>query len=249
MTKNELFIMLKNEFKFLLEKNDLNMDTVNISAKSLTPLEAIGLTKRKDYPILTGSEIMLQAKYKNSYGQAFTNTPSSYSGTLQNIADLDISSDPHGRSIFIATLNAIKNELCLSDNVIHCKNSGPETCALYLSQYIKENYTDPNILLVGFQPAMISQLAKDYSLRVLDLNPENIGTIKEGVLIEHGIENMTDGIDWSDLILCTGSTLCNGSITNYLDIDKEVLFFGTTISGSADFLNAKRICFSDLVNQ
>ena len=50
---------------------------------------------------------------------------------------------------------------------------------------------------------------------------------------------------YAELILCTGSTLCNGSIIDYLDLDKDVLFFGTTASGAAPLLGLKRVCFAD----
>lgn len=56
---------------------------VSIVSKSLTPDEAIGDTTRKDFPILIGKEIMLEADFKGSKGQAFTSTPSMFEGTLK----------------------------------------------------------------------------------------------------------------------------------------------------------------------
>ena len=50
---------------------------------------------------------------------------------------------------------------------------------------------------------------------------------------------------YAELILCTGSTLCNGSIVDYLNLDTEVLFFGTSASGAAALLGFKRVCFAD----
>ncbi|WMJ87964.1 hypothetical protein [Anaerocolumna sp. MB42-C2] len=50
-------------------------------------------------------------------------------------------------------------------------------------------------------------------------------------------------VKWADLVLCTGSTICNGSIVNFLNLDKEVLFFGTTLAGAAQMLSLKRVCF------
>lgn len=246
MTQTELYSTLKKEFLSLLQKKDLNQENIMITTKSLTAEEAIGITTRKDYPILTGKEILLQAKYHSSFGQAFTDSPTDYQGTLEEIANLDIIHDSHARSIFIAALNAVKNELHFTENVIHCKNEGPELCAHHILSYLKNNYENPHILLVGFQPAMMEILANHFSLRVLDLNPINIGSVKNGIAIEHGITDKDAAIEWSDLILCTGSTICNGSIIHYLDLNKDILFFGTTISGSADILNIKRLCYADL---
>lgn len=72
------------------------------------------------------------------------------------------------------------------------------------------------------------------------------GSLKFGIRVEDGTtmkEEIRDS--YAELILCTGSTLCNGSIIDYLDLDKEVLFFGTTASRAAPLLGLKRICFAD----
>jgi len=251
MTVKTLFDHLQKEFKDLLITHHLSDETINVSTKSLTPEEAIGVTKRKDFPILTGSEVMVQAKYKGSYGQAFTDAPILFQGTLEEISNLNIHENAYNRSIFIATLNALKSELKQTDNVIHCRNDGPELCAKHILSHLEKEYVphQTKILLVGYQPSMIGQISDNFPLRVLDLNPKNIGAVKDGVTIEHGINDMKEAIEWADLILCTGSTLSNGSIVDYINLDKEVLFFGTTISGSADLLNAKRICFADVVAQ
>ena len=49
----------------------------------------------------------------------------------------------------------------------------------------------------------------------------------------------------ANLILCTGSTVCNGTIVNYLGLDTEVLFFGTTLAGTAVLMGLKRLCFAE----
>ncbi len=72
------------------------------------------------------------------------------------------------------------------------------------------------------------------------------GSLKFGIRVEDGTamkEEIRDS--YAELILCTGSTLCNGSIIDYLDLDKDVLFFGTTASGAAPLLGLKRVCFAD----
>ena len=50
-------------------------------------------------------------------------------------------------------------------------------------------------------------------------------------------------VAWADLILCTGSTLANGSIVEYLNLNKDVRFYGTTLAGAARLLDLKRVCF------
>ena len=113
--------------------------------------------------------------------------------------------------------------------------------------YLRSNYPQAQrIGLIGYQPALLDMLShSEYEVRVLDLNPANIGQERYGVPVEDGAKAQKSVIDWADMILCTGSTLCNGTIVDYLDIGKEVLFFGITIAGSAPLLGVKRVCFAD----
>jgi hypothetical protein len=62
--------------------------------------------------------------------------------------------------------------------------------------------------------------------------------------MEDGAAAMQSAIDSADLILCTGSTLCNGTIVDYMLPDKDVLFFGTSAAGAAKLLGLSRICFA-----
>ena len=244
LTEKELYDGLKEYMYELLGENNLE-ESIKIVAKGLTPEEAIGDTKRKDYPLLTGKEIMLSAEFDGAKGQAFTSAPCEYSGTIKEILESDIVENDYNRGLFIAALNALAMHLDKADRTIHCRNDGSEKCALNIVDYLKENYEVEKIAMVGYQPAILANLSEHYKLRILDLNPLNIGQIKSGCRVEDGVKSYKDVIDWADLILCTGSTICNGSIVDYLDIEKEVLFFGTTLAGAAPFLGVKRLCFTE----
>ena len=89
MTKKELFDLIIEKFTALPEVQAILDEKVEIKAKSLTPEEAIGNTERKDYPILTGTDVMIEATYNGVAGQAFTNAPADFSGTLADIMKLD----------------------------------------------------------------------------------------------------------------------------------------------------------------
>ena len=209
MTKKELYDILKERFQEVLKEHQIENDHLSVSCRSLTPEEAIGKTKRTDYPILTGKD---------------------------------------DRGIFIATVNAVMASLGLCCGTVHCRTEGPELCAQDMLNYLEINYPDvKRIALVGFQPSLLEMLSKSkYDVRVMDLNPNNIGQLKFGIRVEGGTamkEEIRDS--YAELILCTGSTLCNGSIIDYLDLDKDVLFFGTTASGAAPLLGLKRVCFAD----
>lgn len=248
MKQEELFNILLQQFGQILQQYQIENDEISVFCKSLTAKEAIGNTKRQDYPIITGKDVMIQAEYKGSKGQAFTDSPSAFHGTLSDILKMDVIHNNHDRGIFIATMNAVMNYLGLCEGTVHCRTEGPELCAKDMLLYLKKNYTEvKKIALVGYQPALLEMLAKNgYEVRVMDMDPINIGQVRYGVLVEDGNEAYEEIVNFfAELILCTGSTLCNGTITNYLDLKPEVLFFGITISGSVDFLGVKRVCFAE----
>lgn len=243
MTEQELMETLKDGFRALIDQHSLDADAITISSKSLSSEEAIGDTQRKDFPILTGVEVMLQAEYCGCFGQAFTDAPAVFQGTLQDILELDLMSAPHNRGLFIASLNAVMAKLGLIDHTVHCRTEEPELCAKEFYDYVTTCYKGKKIALVGYQPSILDALSKDLNIRDLDLNPQNIGQIRYGIKVEHGIDDYVDVVlDWADVVLCTGSTICNGTIVNFIDIGKEVLFFGVTVAGAARLLGLKRLC-------
>lgn len=248
--KAEIFYeTLKKRFTDVLKENNIENDPVQIICRSLTAEEAIGKTKRQDFPIITGKDVMIQAEFRNCFGQAFTEAPTSFKGGLWEVMNMDIINEPHERGIFIAAVNAVMSYLDLCKGAVHCRTEGPEFCAKDMYQFLRENYPDrKRIGLIGYQPALLDMLShSEYDIRVLDLNPANIGQIRYGVLVEDGSKVYDDVVNrYADLILCTGSTVCNGTIVDYIDIDTEVLFFGTTLSGSAVLMDLKRVCFADL---
>jgi uncharacterized protein (DUF4213/DUF364 family) len=84
-------------------------------------------------------------------------------------------------------------------------------------------------------------LASKYRVRVVDLDQDNIGSDVFGVVVEPP-EMTAEAIKWCDLIFATGSTIVNGTITNFLNQDKPVIFYGVTISAAANILNLKKYC-------
>lgn len=242
MTEEMLFSKLKSEFTQIVNEHHIESEKVHITGRALSPQEAIGVTERKDFPILTGKEQMLEAEFMGSKGQAFTDAPSLFFGSLLDVIKLDLMSDMHSRGLFIATMNAVMRNLGLAEHTIHCKNGEPEQCAKQALTWVKEHYNVKRIALVGYQPALLEQLSSEYTLRVLDLNTDNIGQMRYGIKVENGLE-YKPVCDWADLVLCTGSTLCNGTIVNFLDMKKEIVFFGTTAAGAAKILGLKRMCF------
>jgi len=236
---SDLYEELKKRSLEVIEKNNLTSKNVKIKARALSPEEAIGNPEGSDFPIQKGKEKLMQASFFNALGQAFTDRYGDYEGTLGEVLQMPLTNN-YKRAIFISTLNAVLRHLHMLNKTVHCRDSQPEQCASELIQYIKKRYGDVKIAQVGFQPRMVESLASEFSLRVLDLDPDNIGTKKFQVTIESP-DNTEDIIEWADLLLVTGTTLVNNTIGRFMG-EKPVLFYGTTIAGSASLMNWEHFC-------
>ncbi|MGP1595053.1 MAG: Rossmann-like domain-containing protein [Treponema sp.] len=236
-----MYEKLVDYYNTLISTNRIETDAVSVYVKSLSAQEAIGNPVRKDYPLLNGKEVLIEADYKGSKGQAFSSARSSVTLPLNSIADLQVGSSVYDTAIFIAVLNALMTHLGIIQPALHCKNEEPEQCAKNIALTL-ERYRHERLLMVGYQPAMIEQLhAAGFTMRVLDLNPDNIGTEHYGVLIEDG-QHYQEPVQWATVILCTGSTIINGTITHFSESGKPVYFYGTTIAGAAVILGLNRLC-------
>ena len=222
-------------------KWDENEKIMIVSAHDLTPEEAIGKPDRKDYPLLNGKEIMMEARFRDGIGQAFTDQPGRFEGTLGDVLRLPFDTN-FQRAVFVATLNAVMRSVNQVGETIHCKDKEPGICAEKLPEYIEKHYGRPKIAFIGFQPALIQSLHDaGFDLRVTDLNPDNIGNIRCGVRIEHASLN-AEHIRWADITLSTGSVLVNDT---YLPLQQEkpVIYYGVTAAGLATLFDFPRICF------
>ena len=232
---------LQKDLSDLVDKNELGEQKVEVKCSVLTAEEAIGNPERKDFPIQKGKEKMMQAYFGSSYGQAFTDMPNNFSGRVKDLTTMPLNSN-YERAVFISGLNAVMRELKLADRTIHCKDDGPKKCSLELADMVEKEYGDPKIALFGLQPAMAEVLSRKFTMRIFDLDDDNIGKDKFGIVIENGICDMEEVEAWADLFLVTGSTLCNGSIIDFLDLKKPVVYFGTTVAGAASLLGLSRFC-------
>lgn len=241
MSKNKFYSILFDRFIELVKENKLLDDTVKVTGRALTSKEAIGETEKKDFPILKGKEKLLEAEFKGVKGQAFTDMPGNYSGTLKEIIKMTLDNN-FDRAIYIATLNAVCRYLGITDNTIHCKDDGPEKCAMKLESYLESRFGNPKIALIGYQPSMLDKLSKNFKVRVVDLDENNINAVKYGVLVEDGEKDIQDLLTWCDVIVATGSTIANRTITSLFVDDKPIIFFGTTLAGAAAIMGLERFC-------
>ncbi|NOQ33460.1 MAG: hypothetical protein GQ567_04585, partial [Methanosarcinales archaeon] len=67
-----MYTTIQEKFEKIVADNNLSEEAVTVRAKPLTPEEAIGNPEGDDFPILKGKERMMQAEFRGSFGQAFT---------------------------------------------------------------------------------------------------------------------------------------------------------------------------------
>jgi hypothetical protein len=236
----KVYELLKDQFLKYIQENGLESGEVIIKARPLTPEEAIGNPEDKDYPLITGRERMMQAEFRNTFGQAYTDMFGNYSGKLQDIATMELNNN-FRRAIFISSLNAVMRYLGLIDKTTHCKDNEPRECGLKLVDYVAEKYGNPKIAMVGFQPRLVESLAKKFEIKVTDLDHANINTEKYGLIVQSPLKTR-EHVEWCDLIISTGSTIVNDTIGDFL-VGKPAVFYGITVSGAAKILGLENFCY------
>ncbi|MFO7596165.1 MAG: DUF364 domain-containing protein [Desulfocurvibacter africanus] len=223
----------------LWEDNSLFCEPIEIKARTLTVQEAIGDPEGDDFPLQKGKERLMEAVFRGAKGQAFTDRFGDFTGTLADVASMPLENN-FRRAVFVASVNATVRGLGLCDRTIHCRDKEPGECAARFSNYISERFGDARITQVGFQPKMVQRLSERFKLKVLDLDPDNIGTVQYNTEIL-GPDQKDAALAWADLLVVTGSTLANDTVGDFLN-DRPVIFYGTTVAGAAALMGWERFC-------
>lgn len=236
----------QEELKHIISERELDLSE-RVTVRALTPDEAIG-SADDTFVIKKGKERVIEACYRETAGQAFTDAPGNWEGTLGELLELDLGKNGR-RALFTAGLNAVLRHLDLASGVIHCKDDEPAKCGAEMPEMLRQRFGVRRYGLIGMQPAILKGLSGTFgaeSVGVLDLNPDNIGNCKEGVTIMDGENDLPKLVEWCDVGLVTGSSVVNGTINEILErfgtAGKPLIFFGNTISGVAELLNIERIC-------
>ncbi len=239
-SQTNILELLRSRTLALAREHGLMADMVEVvSARPLTPHEAIGRPERSDFPILKGKEVMMEARFRGSRGQAFTSRPGEFQGPVAQVLERDLETD-FDRALLVATANALLAYLGRAQQTVHCRDDGPRQCADGIGDYLSRRFGSPQVAVIGFQPALITALAERFPLRVTDMDPDNIGQSRLGVLVE-GVENTDDILDWADVVLVTGTVLANDTLEGILS-PKPTVFYGVTIAGAAALLGYDRYC-------
>ena len=237
------------KFRAIISERNLGNEVVQVKIGTLTVKQAIGSPIRQDYPLIEGREVMIEAEFQSSFGQAFTDRPSNFNGSINEVLDLDMSISDN-RAVYIATLNAVMSHLGMVTGVRHCHDEEPEECAMQMARHIIGESGRLRVGMIGLQPAILENLVKTFgseNIRCTDLNSKNVGTRKYGAEIWDGRTDTGRIIDWSELLLVTSSTIVNNT---YDDIrekassrGRRLINFGVTGAGVSALLDLKRLCF------
>lgn len=181
----------------------------------------------------------MQAEFRGSLGQAFTDMYGDFTGKLSDIVAMDLKNN-FRRPVFVSSLNAVLRNLGLADKTVHCRDNESRECSHELVKYLEKSCGNPKIAFTGFQPRMVEALSGKFELRVADMDRDNIGKEKFGVVIDDP-EKTKSNLMWSDIALVTGTTVVNGTFKQF-EISKPVIFNGTTIAGVAKLLGLNHFC-------
>jgi hypothetical protein len=240
---------VKKRFSALVHELELGEEDVQITVATLSAQEAIGSPNRDDYALLEGKEVMIEAQFQGSFGQAFTDQPQGFQGQLNSVLGLNLDTK-HNRAIFIATLNAVMSRQGMVTGTRHCRDEEPEECAAEIAKNLLGRFGKIKIGLVGYQPAMLDHLVREFgtdNVRCTDLNPKNMAAQKFDVEIWDGREATQGLVQWSDLVLVTSSTIVNNTFDGVrqeaLSQGKHLITFGVTGAGVSALTDVERLCF------
>ena len=246
----DILQLAKEKFKEIILEKELYYQDVIVTARGLSAQEAIGNPERKDFPILQGKEVMIEAEFSGSFGQAFTDSPGEFAGKLSDVMNFSLNGSGN-RGLLVAVMNSVLKYLGLAKGTVHCKDQEPEECSKDLIKWMDDKVeNDWKIGLIGLQPSMLENLTQHYgSNRILasDLNPQNIGKVKFGVTILDGNMDNYEIIDKAQFVLLTGSSIINNTFSELYEKlvteNKKFVVFGNTISGIASLVHIPHICF------
>ena len=238
----------RTQFAEIIAQQRLQQVGVSVHVIPLTPEEAIGAPWRRDFPIIIGKERVIEARVLGAKGQAFTDSPQVFEGTVTDVLDLDLTMSQN-RAVFVASLNAVLNHLGMVKGAVHCKDDEPEQCAVEIADKIARRFGRSTVGLIGLNPAIAERLVERFGVagvRITDLDPDNVGSRRFGVEIWDGNDRTEDLIDASDVVLLTGTTLVNGTFDHILELiathEKRYVVYGMTAAGVCRLTGIDRIC-------
>ena len=236
MTIQEIYDKLTEKFLGLKGVSDILDERIEIRADkepepALMPWNYVPFKdKRPEYRVT--------ASFKGYEGEAYTETPEDFDGTLREAISLP-ASDKGIDARTLSAINAVMNSLGL------CAGVFPATFderRLYTEALFGHVCGDlgirSNLILVGYDGYIVKKfVSEDIDFWTMDRDPDNISQDRfKHVVVNSGRYNREACFAWGKYFIVTGSTLTNGTIVQYLDKGKDILFYGITIAGAATLL-------------
>ena len=215
-------------------------ETVRVTARDLSPEEAIGNPEHDDYPLIVGRERMMETVVRGAQGQAYTDMYGHWEGPMCEVWETAPANN-FRRAILVATLNAVMRHAGELPDTAHCKDAGPVECARELPAFLERTGLRPPFVLIGYQPRLAETLATVGEVRIVDLDVKHISQLRAGVTV-HGPEDTAAILSDAGGALVTGSTVVNATLTDFLDLPVPTVFYGVTIAGPAHLLGLARFC-------
>ncbi|HMB31241.1 MAG TPA: DUF364 domain-containing protein [Desulfohalobiaceae bacterium] len=247
-TAQSVLETVRPKMRSLVVENNLLEVTTTILAKELSPEEAIGSPGRRDFPLIEGKERVIEATLLGAKGQAYTDSPREFTGSLSQVTELSLDQTPN-RAIFLAALNALGRKIGLVSGTVHCKDKEPEECAPRIADSLYNLRQNQKIGLIGLNPAIAEALIDRFGpkqVTITDLQEKNINKTKWGAEIWDGRTETERLIRESDTIVITGTTMSNGTFDTILQMlhqyDKNYTTYGITGAAVCSLLEIPRIC-------
>ena len=144
--------------RFLRACADRGVDCAEpITVRPLSPDEAIGQDADGEFVIKKGKEVVIEAVFGECRGQAFTDRPSRWAGTLAELVELDLT-HARGRAVFVAGMNAVMRSLGMAEGTVHCLDQEPTDCGPKMAEELARRFGQRRYGLIGLQPAILKGL-------------------------------------------------------------------------------------------
>ena len=248
MMPAKIFDQTIEMFSTIVSQRGLGSEKIQVTVGPISAEQAIGNPGRNDFALLEGTEVMVEAQFRGSFGHAFTDQPRTFEGTINDLFNLNsaVSSD---RAVFYSTINAVAADLGIVKGTRHCRDDEPEKCASKIAGDLFDRFQGATVGIIGYQPAILDHLVQKFGVdgvRCSDLNLNNIGSLKSGSRLLDGWKDNTALIKSSDPVLVTSSTIVNGSFDDIyqeaLSREKHIIVFGVTGAAVSALLGLERVC-------
>lgn len=236
MTIAQIYEQLISKFRAIPEVSEFLNETVTVT-RDFTPEPAL---MPHTYVPFGGStpEYRVTALFRDCPGEAYTEKPSDWEGTVEEAISLPATEEEGISPITVAVINSVMSYLGLCKGTFSSDFKTRGNYASDLYDYIKAHYGMENIVLVGYDGHIVKKFVDGgMDFWTLDRDPDNISQDRfRHIVVNSAKLNRESCFAWADVFIVTGSTLTNGTITQFLDHGTDILFYGITIAGTAKLL-------------